>query len=475
MQDILDPSSSEEEDYPSPDSASTPSTNHDGFLFNFYSLSHSLRTHHPPPDKVPSFWDYYEQNVCPLVTVIHRPTAKNLLIQAAQNVDSLDKNSEAMVFAIYLVTTISMTQDQCLSLLGETQDAMVKRFRFATEQALAKANFLNTQSSMLLQAAVLFLIGVRREDDTKFVWSMTALVLRLAQGLGLHRDGTKFGLKPFETEMRRRLWWHIGLLDIRSSEDHGTDSQIHPKMYDTKLPLNVNDEEIYPEMTDPPKEHVGFTDMTFTLVRLEITTALRGVSYGCPNGRYRIDDSSSSISDGCGRMIQAINQRIEERYIRHCDTSIPIHWVCATVARLILAKVWLTAHHPMARNGSKNDLTMAGSEKDLTSASRESLFLTSIEVLEFALLMLNHPKTVNWGWLSFTHMPWQCMAFVLAEVCVRPIDPTTDRAWAAVSEVYGDWEKGSKHKKGQYKSVTPYLGPYYHRLSFCLPLGLTNK
>ncbi|RAH49093.1 putative C6 transcription factor [Aspergillus brunneoviolaceus CBS 621.78] len=438
LQDILDPSASEDEDYPSPESSSTHSANHDGFLFGFYSLSHSLRGFLPPSSKIPVLWTLYYENVAPLVPVVHKPTAKQLFTIAAQDPGSLDKNQEALFLAMCLVAVISLSHEQCVIQLDEDRDAAVKRYRFAVEQALAKANFLNTQNLMLLQAAVIFLIGIRREDDTKFVWSMTALVLRLAQGLGLHRDGTKFGLKPFDTEMRRRLWWHICLLDIRSSEDHGTDSQIHERIYDTRLPLNVNDDDITPDMQEPPPERIGFTEVTFCLIRCDITVALRRVSYACPNGHFTSGTRPVS-ADNCGNLIKAINARIEERYIKHCDMNVPIQWVCATVARLILTKLWLVIHHPMTRP----DRDVA-----LTNANRESLFATSVEVAEFARLLGADKNTFKWSWLFATNMQWHAIAFVLSELCVRPLSPLTDRAWEAVSNLYRDWVRNSKQRKG---------------------------
>lgn len=439
LQDILDPSSSEDEDYPSPgsNSNSAHSANHDGFLFGFYSLQHSLRAFHPPASKVSILWNIYSENVAPLVPMVHKPTAKKLFVTAAQSPDSLDKNSEALILAMYLVSIISLTPEQCSSLLGEERDSIVGRYRFAVEQALSKANFLNTQNLILLQAAVLFLIGIRREDDTKFVWSMTALVLRLAQGLGLHRDGTNFGLKPFDTEMRRRVWWHICLLDIRSSEDHGTDFQIHERLYDTRLPLNINDEDISPEMTEMPEEKLGFTDMTFCLVRCDITIALRRVGYACPN--KNTPGPREPSPETCGKLIQAINHRIEERYLKYCDKSVPIQWVCATVGRLILTKLWLVVHHPMTRPYSG---------LNLTNASRESLFTTSVEVAEFARLLTADKNTQKWNWLFATNMQWHAIAFILSELCVRPLTPMTDRAWVAVSSLYEEWTHTAKQRKG---------------------------
>ncbi|THC93807.1 hypothetical protein EYZ11_006725 [Aspergillus tanneri] len=426
LQDILDPSSSDEEDYPSPESSSTLSTNHDGFLFGFYSLSHSLRSFHPPPSKIPILWEIYLDNVAPLVPIMHKPTAKQLFTNAAQNPDSLDKNSEALLLSMYFASIISLSPLKCLSIMGEERDVLVSRYRFAVEQALAKANFLNTQHIMVLQAAVIFLIAVRREDDTKFVWSMTALVLRLAQGLGLHRDGTNFGLKPFDTEMRRRLWWHICLLDIRASEDHGTDAQVNERIYDTRLPLNINDEDITPGMQEPPKERVGFTDMTFCLIRCDITVSLRQVSYSCPNSNFPGAPRQPS-PEKCGQLIKSINDRIEERYLKHCNTSVPIQWVCATIARLILTKLWLVVHHPMTRPYQGINLT---------NDSRESLFVTSVQVAEFSCLLAGNENTQKWSWLFATNMQWQAIAFTLSELCVRPISPLTDRAWTARASAF---------------------------------------
>ncbi|KAJ5586917.1 uncharacterized protein N7459_002682 [Penicillium hispanicum] len=438
LQDLLDHSSSDEEDTPSPASASSYPGSHDGFIFGFHSLSQSLRECHPPLPKVSKFWEAYRENVAPLVTILHRPSARNLLIEAAQRPEYLDKNSEALVFTIYLSAVVSLKPDECLSQLGEDRATAVKRYRFYVEQALARANLLNTQSLVLLQAAVLFLICVRREDDTKFVWSMTSVILRLAQGLGLHRDGTNFALKPFETEMRRRLWWHLSLMDFRSSEDHGTDPLINEGMYDTRLPLNVNDDDLQPDMVEAPEEREGCTDVLFLLIRCEITQALRRANYTCPGARFRFGGAPPPM-DRSERMIQIISNRVEERYIKRCNMNVPIQWASATVGRLILAKLWLIVHHPM---------TQRGRSTGVSQATRQSLFLTAIEVLEFGRLLEADPKTAKWGWLFRTNMQWHGIAFVLSEVCVRPICPVTDRAWNAINSLYSDWKMQGTHKKG---------------------------
>ncbi|KAL4741879.1 fungal-specific transcription factor domain-containing protein [Aspergillus similis] len=435
LQDILDHSSSEGDDYPSPEPPSY-SKMHDGMLFGFYSLAHSLQDFHPPPSKVPVLWDIYAENVKPLLPVVYGPAVQQLFTVAARTPETLDKNTEALVLAMYFAAIVSMSAEQCMIRLGEARDTLVSRYRFAVEQALSKAGLMNTQSLTLMQAAVIFLNAVRRDDDTKFVWSMSALVLRLAQGLGLHRDGNNFDLKPFEAEMRRRLWWHVILLDLRSSEDHGTDVQIHDHMFDTRLPLNVNDTDLSPDAKEPPKPRVGFTDMTFFLIRCDICYALRRVAYTCPNTSGAI---SGPTPDNCPNVVQTVNMHIEEQYLKHCDMSDPIQWISATVARLVLTKMWLVIHHPITRS----DL-----ESQVSHESRESLFITSIEVTEFARLIKEDKNTQKWSWMFDAHMQWHAIAMVLSELCVRPLSPLTDRAWVAVTTVYDDWLQTAKQRKG---------------------------
>ena len=145
------------------------------------------------------------------------------------------------------------------------------QYRLGLEYALAKADFLNVPNLILIQAFAIFICLVRRHDSPRFVWMMTGLLIRMGQALGLHRDGSQFyHLSPYDIEMRRRAWWIVCVLDVRASEDQGTDFTIPHGSFDTKFPLNINDADIEPGTVHMPTSHEGMTDMTFSLMSLEI-------------------------------------------------------------------------------------------------------------------------------------------------------------------------------------------------------------
>lgn len=260
--------SSHEEGPPVSGSLALDSLGSNAAILGYRSLAHSLRDFHPPVELSVRLFQIFSDNVSPVTRIFHLPTLTRLFWDVVVATDSLDRETEALLLAIYYSAVISLDSNQCLEIVGETRYTTLERLRFAVEQALARANFLNTQSTLLLQAALLYLSVLRSDDGTRIVSSLTALALHVARSMGLHRDGAAFNLSPFETEMRRRIWHQVCLLDHRSTEYHGCESAVvGGTTFDTRWPLNVNDAELSPDMIALPPENDSFTDMTLVHVR----------------------------------------------------------------------------------------------------------------------------------------------------------------------------------------------------------------
>lgn len=430
MRDILDDPTDEEDDYPSPSSGSSASAIHQGFLFSFSSMVLDLRSFHPSEKQIPTYWNIFITNVDPIIKLLHVPHYEKLVSEACQDLDHISKPTEVFMFTIYYAAVTTLSSDDCFMYLGLEKQAALKKYRFGVEQALSRANFLNTQELIVLQSLLLFLTCVRRSDDTRYVWTVTGLLIRLAQALGVHRDGQNFGLSPFETEMRRRLWWQICTLDVRASEDQGTDPSIIEQSFDTKFPLNINDVDLTTDMKEPPEEHGGATEMTFDLIRYSVSTTVRRLSYAPPGpGPCRTRNNALSVEDK-ERMIDDLHQYLEKKFLRHLDTTVPLHWVAATVARLIMAKMWLIIHHPFSR---------ADRGVGLPQVTKDRLFTTSLEVIEFSRLLESEKATLKWGWLFRTYVQWHALAFVLSQLCTRTLGVEVDRAWMVIEAVFDTW------------------------------------
>ena len=217
---ILHGDSDEDNEHDSPVSTPGSPTHHHAFVFDPHHMHSSEELHalHPSGSVFDEYWRIFEENVDPLTKMLHLPSTHQLIQSAKENPAACSKSNEALLFAIYFSTITSISAEECDTIVGESKSTLLHRYRWATELALARANFLITEEIVVLQALVLFMVGLRRYEDPRMLWSLTGLVVRIATTLGLHRDPTNFGLSPFDTEIRRRLWWQVCNADVRLSE-----------------------------------------------------------------------------------------------------------------------------------------------------------------------------------------------------------------------------------------------------------------
>lgn len=422
---------------------SGPDDSPNASIMGFQGLARSLRSYHPTLSTSVALLEIFKESVVPLVHIFHMPTLMQAYWDAMASPEMIDRNTEALLFAIYYSTVISMDSKQCEEVLGIPRSNAVKHFQFATQQAMARADLLNTQSLVLLQAVVLFLSALRNEDASRAAWSLTALIYHIARAMGLHRDGSSFGLRPLETELRRRLWWHICLLDIRSCEYHSCEPIVQVSMFDTKPPLNINDSDLTVDMTEPPAEREEATELTFCLIRCEVlrvlwkTTSLSAKiqSAGWPANELSLPDRI--------QMVKELEQLLEIRYLKHCDITKPFFRLCVTVTRLIVARSWLFVYYLLIQ---KKDRTT------LPTTVRDQSFQASMKVLEQSNILLTSPENAKWVWHSKTHIQWHAVAIVLSEICSCPPSAEYDRAWEYAQTICDRW-KLKEHKGNLWRPI----------------------
>lgn len=197
-------------------------------------------------------------------------------------------------------------------------------------------------------------------------------------------------------------------------------------------------------MTEWPKERQGFTDMTFCLIRFEVTNIFRRILYVPPGpGRGNYFFSNLTVAEK-EKWISDCHQRLEDRYLKDCDMSIPLCWVTATISRLVMSKMWLIVYHPHQRKDGG---------ASLPQETKDKLFITSLENIEYSILLETEARTMKWGWLFRTYVQWHAIAFLLSELCVRTKGEAVDRAWRALEATAGRWwfplGESSPYRKGK--------------------------
>jgi hypothetical protein len=75
----------------------------------------------------------------------------------------------------------------------------------------------------------------------------------------------------------------------------------------------------------------------------------------------------------------------------------------------------------------------------LPQETKDKLFVTSLENIEYSILLETEARTKKWGWLFRTYVQWHAIAFLLSELCVRTKGEAVERAWRALEATAGRW------------------------------------
>lgn len=159
--------------------------------------------------------------------------------------------------------------------------------------------------------------------------------IRLAQMMGLHREQTTNKLGPVETEIRRRVWNKLRLIDIRLAEEMGYEPSITQSSFDTQMPRDLDDDELtlldnswaadhgsdqrnlVSKTAQPASSLKIFTEMTFSLLRYDLAALLNKLlrpGHGGPVALHARDTDQAHLRQQNQEEVDAILQQMQQKY-----------------------------------------------------------------------------------------------------------------------------------------------------------------
>ncbi|KAK1818890.1 hypothetical protein LTR12_006697 [Friedmanniomyces endolithicus] len=393
----------------------------------FMGRQRSLVYYHPTFAQALGLWETHVDKVEPLCKVLHVPTTRQMVEVVAQQAGLASKAEECLLFAIYHFAVYAMTETECLEQLGQSKATALQGYHFATKQALVNASFLKNTELPILQALVLLLISCRQSYDPHVFWILTGITVRIAQRMGLHRDGEALGLPPFDVQMKRRVFYQVVALDSMASRMTGTGIGIRPDSWDTKPPWNVNDAQIWPGMTEVPEEPKAATEMIYVLSRACVGKFFLKAGRGTPaqqlQGREEVDAGIREAED-----------EVENEFIRYCDVMDPLHFLTMVAARSAITNMRMRTTLPKYK------------WKTATDMERRDFFFLAQKILDTDISACQHSSLKKFQWhvsVFFVWGSWDSMIFTLTSLRKPEIfsDAETEAAWSRVEQIYANHSK----------------------------------
>ncbi|KAJ7245017.1 hypothetical protein B0H12DRAFT_1128264 [Mycena haematopus] len=179
-----------------------------------------------------------------------------------------------------------------------------------------------------------------------YAWNLMGFVAKLAQGLGLHRDGSRLKVIPEEYERRRAIFWELLNLDCRMSLSLGRPPSLSLSHVDTNPPA-------YTESTHVPKDEILYHEWKNAFFIKCLSPILEAVAVVTPpdyqhllelDARARDFHPPAALADSGATARYLVMQRAIVASGRDIAT-LQLHRRCFTEA---LNGTFVDLHHPYA-------------------------------------------------------------------------------------------------------------------------------
>lgn len=271
---------------------------------------------------------------------------------------------------------------------------------------------------------------------------------RIAERMGLHRDGSTFGLSPLRCEERRRIWWQLQFMELAVARLVGTLSLTIFATWDTKMPSNLEDADFSLTTDIMPDSRKGLTSTSPCLWRYSILQRRRNMLDKNHSGDLSwMLSPHLSLAEKDSR-IDDLEKFLAERFIQHCELLNPLHVHMQIGIRLFGLAARSNVRQPTLVNAKISELRpqVRGDLLEICSKSLEYFILSqttpSISGLRWANDIFFQGASCKFFHSTSTHdvsmraQLTNSVVYVVLEAHQRSSEPQAVDLWNLIGRVY---------------------------------------
>ncbi|KAF2718020.1 hypothetical protein K431DRAFT_288068 [Polychaeton citri CBS 116435] len=378
----------------------------------------------PTPSMSLDLFNVFCENVELIFKVFHAPSLRAFLVRNEPYLgNSPDAPcNRALKACIWFSALISISDLECQQRYGLPRAQLLQQYRKLADVMLAQADLINTTEIATMQGFIMYLATARLVDVSRRVWTLSALLVRIAKAMNLHLEESS-GESVFMTELKRRFWHQLQVFDAYCAIDRGSEPLVTLSSHSRSAPCNVNDSDFDESTTTPLTDRSNqLTDMTFARLIQDAAIIVQRFNTNedkptSDTWQHRQDIASQFARD------------IQEKHLQYCDPDIPLQRFILVAGKSIMASMMLRAIRPM--------------QKHVSSVPPP---VNSPYVLELAVNNLRCSENLytlqgakRWQWLVWVQ--WHAIAVTLAGLCSIRDTPLATEAWELVDRAMVRYER----------------------------------
>jgi hypothetical protein len=217
------------------------------------------------------------------------------------------------------------------------------------------------------------------------------------------------------------------VLDTRAPEDQGFELTVDTLSPGLRLPLNINDNQIFPDMRQLPIETEGWTDMSFFLIQTLSCRLLEPVL----GSREQFSVNVLSEISEKRKMIEEHKQHAIKKHGISGETSDDLPRIAIQHLTTACKKMEF-----ILQLREEIDIQKQKGHQGNVSDRQKPSFKLACDTLESNYRLLKGDLSSGFKWLFTTYTQWYALAYVLRCLCSSPCGPGAERAWALIEECF---------------------------------------
>ncbi|KAI0424535.1 fungal-specific transcription factor domain-containing protein [Xylaria sp. FL1042] len=144
---------------------------------------------------------------------------------------------------------------------------------FAHARSVLSFNVLEVGNITLVQALTLISNYEQKRNKPNSGYNYSGLAMRVAMGLGLHKEFQNWNISPLAMEIRRRTWWSLYVFEVGATITFSRPHSWPREGVETSLPLNVDDRSLTTLSRVYPRQVDNITPYTALIAQANFHTA----------------------------------------------------------------------------------------------------------------------------------------------------------------------------------------------------------
>ncbi|MCJ1309068.1 hypothetical protein MMC25_002723 [Agyrium rufum] len=378
---------------------------------------------HPSAKATTELWNVFLTNVHPLTKMFFDWDKAPMMRMAANDPASLSPSQEALVFAIYFMAVISLTEAECKEILDTSEkSSLLDDFQSSAEVALERVGYASATDLLILQALNLYVLAMRDRAKPATLFSLMGIATRSAQLLGLHRDGDFLELPPIVAEERRRTWWQMQQVELFLTLVVGCAPLSVYANWDTKIPRNLEDSDFSPDMRTLPPNRPGLTSMSQVMQTYEILHYIQDLAQ---KGAAWFQSTNVSAT-GRDAIVEYIRKELVDKFLQYCELVNPMHLNIQIKVQSFLLAVQRSARQPLLVNTRISDMP---------KGDRDDFLKICTKTMDYYILAMITPSISQWRWHYQYYFASPALVYVIVEAHHRAATAEAAGLWTTINDV----------------------------------------